>query len=53
MQDFLPGCEKHGISFVGHPAESDDIEEELYFHIPGQDFDYAPCGTGNGRLKGV
>ena len=38
-------CEKHVISFVGHPAESDDIEEELYFHIP--------CGTGNGRLKGV
>ncbi len=30
-------CEKHGISFIGHPAESDDIEEELYFHIPGQD----------------
>ncbi|MGN0169070.1 MAG: hypothetical protein ACI4AB_13620 [Acetatifactor sp.] len=30
-------CENHGISFIGHPAESDDIEEELFFHIPGQD----------------
>ncbi len=30
-------CEKHGIALMGHPAESNDIEEELYFHIPGQD----------------
>ena len=30
-------CEKHSIALMGHPAESDDIEEELYFHIPGQD----------------
>lgn len=30
-------CEAHGIALMGHPAESDDIEEELYFHIPGQD----------------
>lgn len=30
-------CEEHGISFVGHPAESDDLEEQKYFHIPGQD----------------
>ncbi len=30
-------CENHGIALMGHPAESDDVEEELYFHIPGQD----------------
>ncbi len=30
-------CESHGISLMGHPEASDDIEEELYFHIPGQD----------------
>ena len=30
-------CEEHGIWLMGHPAESDDVEEELYFHIPGQD----------------
>lgn len=30
-------CSEHEIAFMGHPAESDDVEEELYFHIPGQD----------------
>lgn len=30
-------CEGHGIWLMGHPAESDDVEEELYFHVPGQD----------------
>lgn len=30
-------CEEHGIWLMGHPAESDDVEEELYFHVPGQD----------------
>lgn len=30
-------CEEHGISLMGHPEVSDDVEEELYFHIPGQD----------------
>ncbi len=30
-------CEDHGIWLMGHPAESDDVEEELYFHVPGQD----------------
>lgn len=30
-------CQDHGILFMGHPAESDDVEEELYFHVPGQD----------------
>ncbi len=30
-------CESHGIGLMGHPEVSDDVEEELYFHIPGQD----------------
>lgn len=30
-------CASRGIAFMGHPAESDDIEEEVYFHEPGQD----------------
>ncbi len=30
-------CESHGIMLMGHPEASDDVEEELYFHIPGQD----------------
>lgn len=30
-------CEQHGIALMGHPEVSDDVEEELYFQIPGQD----------------
>lgn len=30
-------CENHGISLIGHPEVSDDVEEQLYFQIPGQD----------------
>ena len=30
-------CENHNIALMGHPEVSDDVEEELYFHIPGQD----------------
>ena len=30
-------CEEHGIALMGHPHQSDDIEVEKYFHIPGQD----------------
>lgn len=30
-------CEAHGIALMGHPAESDDVEEALYFQMPGQD----------------
>ncbi len=44
-------CEEHGISFMGHPAESDDIEEELYFHIPGQDLIMRRVAPETGGLK--
>lgn len=30
-------CEQHGIALMGHPHQSDDIEVEQYFQIPGQD----------------
>ena len=49
-------CERHGISLMGHPAESNDIEEELYFHIPGQDLimrRVAPETGGLGEFDSV
>ena len=30
-------CAAHGIALMGHPHQSDDIEVERYFQIPGQD----------------
>lgn len=30
-------CESHSIALMGHPSQSDDIELERYFQIPGQD----------------
>lgn len=30
-------CETHGIGLMGHPHQSDDIEVEKYFAVPGQD----------------
>ena len=30
-------CAEHGIALMGHPEVSDDVEEQLYFQIPGQD----------------
>ena len=30
-------CADHGIALMGHPHQSDDIEVERYFQIPGQD----------------
>lgn len=30
-------CQEHGIWLMGHPEASDDVEEQLYFQIPGQD----------------
>ena len=44
-------CESHGISFIGHPAESDDIEEELFFHIPGQDLIMRRVAPETGGLR--
>lgn len=44
-------CESHGISLMGHPAESNDIEEELYFHIPGQDLIMRRVSPETGGLR--
>ncbi|MBO4976979.1 MAG: hypothetical protein J6C54_04470 [Lachnospiraceae bacterium] len=30
-------CQNHNILLMGHPEASDDVEEQLYFQIPGQD----------------
>lgn len=30
-------CKAHGIGLMGHPHQSDDIEVEKYFAVPGQD----------------
>lgn len=30
-------CADHGIALMGHPEVSDDVEEQLYFQMPGQD----------------
>ncbi len=44
-------CEKHGILLMGHPEESNDIEEELYFHIPGQDLIMRRVAPETGGLR--
>lgn len=44
-------CEKHNISLMGHPAESNDVEEELFFHIPGQDLIMRRVAPETGGLR--
>lgn len=44
-------CEAHGIALMGHPAESNDIEEELYFQIPGQDLIMRRVAPETGGLR--
>lgn len=44
-------CESHRISLMGHPAESNDIEEELFFHIPGQDLIMRRVAPETGGLR--
>lgn len=44
-------CENHGIALMGHPAESNDIEEELFFHIPGQDLIMRRVSPETGGLR--
>lgn len=45
-------CREHGIVLMGHPAESDDIEEELYFQVPGQDLILRRVEPMTGGLTG-
>lgn len=44
-------CENHGIDLMGHPAESDDVEEELYFHVPGQDLIMRRVSPESGGIR--
>ncbi len=46
-------CEKHGIALMGHPHQSDDIEVEKYFHIPGQDLALRWVAPENGGITGM
>ncbi len=44
-------CEEHKIALMGHPEVSDDVEEELYFHIPGQDLILRRVSPESGGLR--
>ena len=44
-------CKEHGISLMGHPEASDDVEEELYFQIPGQDLIMRRVSPESGGLR--
>lgn len=44
-------CEEHGIALMGHPQESDDIEEQKYFHVPGQDLVFRRVSPETGGIE--
>ncbi len=44
-------CEKHHILLMGHPKDSDDVEEQLYFQIPGQDLIQRRVAPESGGLR--
>lgn len=46
-------CEAHGIALMGHPHQSDDIEVERYFHVPGQDLVLRWVAPEQGGLDGI
>ncbi len=46
-------CADHGISLMGHPAQSDDIDEEKYFQIPGQDLIMRKVSPEKGGIHGM
>lgn len=46
-------CERHNIALMGHPKESDDIDEEKYFHIPGQDLIFRWVSPEKDSISGV
>lgn len=46
-------CADHGIAFMGHPETSDDMDEELFFHIPGQDLIMRRVAPETGGLVGL
>ena len=44
-------CESHGVSLMGHPEMSDDVEEQYYFHIPGQDLIMRRVAPESGGIR--
>lgn len=46
-------CEEHNVALMGHPAKSNDIDEEQYFHVPGQDVVLRRIGPETGGTKGI
>ena len=46
-------CQAHGIALMGHPHQSDDIEVEKYFHVPGQDLVLRWIAPETGDLRGM
>ena len=46
-------CERHNIALMGHPSKSDDIDEERYFHVPGQDVVLRRIGPETGGTNGI
>jgi len=46
-------CAAHGIALMGHPHQSDDLEVEKYFQIPGQDLVYRWVSPERGGTAGM
>ena len=46
-------CEEKNIALMGHPSKSDDIDEERFFHIPGQDVVLRRIGPETGGTTGM
>lgn len=46
-------CESHGIALMGHPHQSDDIEAQRYFHVPGQDLVFRWVSPEGGGTQGM
>lgn len=44
-------CESHNIFLMGHPEASDDVEEEFYFHVPGQDLIMRRVAPESGGIR--
>ena len=46
-------CEEHGLALMGHPHQSDDIEVQRCFHIPGQDLVFRWVSPEKGGTAGM
>lgn len=46
-------CEAHGVALMGHPHQSDDIEVERFFHVPGQDLVFRWVSPEKGGTVGM